>query len=47
MILHFLPEENETLEMPPFFPCYDCEVGLIERYFTLFLSPVNSSFLDK
>lgn len=46
MILHFHPEENETLEMSAFFP-YDCKVGLIDRYFTLFLSPVNSCFLDK
>lgn len=53
MILRFLPEENEKQEMypppnllPPPFP-YGCKVGLIDRYFNLFLSPVNSSFLDK
>lgn len=32
--------------MTALFP-YDCKVGLIDRYFSPFLIPVNSFFLDK
>lgn len=47
MISGRLPEENETLEIFLFHPSYDCKVGLIDRYFSLFLIPVNSARLDK
>lgn len=47
MILRFLPEEIGNTGDVHFFFSYDCKVGLIDRYFTLFLCPVDSSFLDK
>lgn len=47
MILGCLPEGNGTREIFPFPPSYDCKVGLIDRYFAPFLSPVNSARLDK